>query len=228
MNDSSAAQPIGKVSRRFLFVWAVAASAFAVVFGVTTLILYFAIQDGDLRRSDSTASPLQSDMLPAGQDFFHSNVVSISLGREEMAGGIGHMPGMPDGQTRIENLQGVPCRYLDPRVRSPGGAAYLYFELSSTFKTVETKAARIDFEYFTLTATTLKVQYDGMEGERHRPFMPAQPGELRVPGSPQWRTASFRIKDAAFLNSQNGGADFRLDVIPPEIYVRRVTLTREN
>jgi len=227
MNDPSAAQPIGKVSRRFLFVWAVAASAFAVAFGVTTLILYFAIRGGNPRGSDptSTASALKSD---TGQDFSRSNVVSISLGWEEMAGGIEHMSGMPDGQTRIENLQGVPCRYLDPTVRSRGGAAYLYFVVSSTFKTVETKAARIDFEYFTLTATTLKVQYDGMEGDRHRPFMPAQPGELRVPGSPQWRTASFRITDAAFLNSQNGGADFRLDVIPPEIYVRRVTLTREN
>jgi hypothetical protein len=29
------------------------------------------------------------------------------------------------------------------------------------------------------------------------------------------------------MNSQRDGADFRLEVVPPEIYVRRVTVTRE-
>jgi len=30
------------------------------------------------------------------------------------------------------------------------------------------------------------------------------------------------------MNSQRDGADFRLEVVPPELYVRRVTVLREN
>jgi len=33
--------------------------------------------------------------------------------------------------------------------------------------------------------------------------------------------------NAVFMNSQRDGADFRLEVVPPDIYVRRVTVTRE-
>ena len=38
----------------------------------------------------------------------------------------------------------------------------------------------------------------------------------------------FSVADGSFKNSQNGKADFRLEVTPAEIYVRRVTVTRED
>jgi hypothetical protein len=37
----------------------------------------------------------------------------------------------------------------------------------------------------------------------------------------------FHIRNATFENAQNGGADFRLTIRPPDLYVRRVTLTRQ-
>jgi hypothetical protein len=64
------------------------------------------------------------------------------------------------------------------------------------------------------------------EGQ-HRSFKPA-PEILNVTPSGDWQTAEFHLTEPALLNSQHGGADFRLDVNPPEIYVRRVTLTREE
>ncbi len=48
-----------------------------------------------------------------------------------------------------------------------------------------------------------------------------------IPTSAVWSRATFHLTNAVFLNSQRDGADFRLEVVPPEIYVRRVTLTRE-
>jgi hypothetical protein len=49
-----------------------------------------------------------------------------------------------------------------------------------------------------------------------------------VKGVKAWQTCSFELKDPAFLNSQNGGADFRFWVEPPELYVRRVTVIDES
>ena len=40
-------------------------------------------------------------------------------------------------------------------------------------------------------------------------------------------TAVAATTNAVFMNSQRDGADFRLEVVPPDIYVRRVTVTRE-
>ena len=49
-----------------------------------------------------------------------------------------------------------------------------------------------------------------------------------VRSSNDWQKATFYISDGAFKNSQNGKADFRLEAMPPEIYVRSVTVTREE
>jgi hypothetical protein len=46
--------------------------------------------------------------------------------------------------------------------------------------------------------------------------------------SKTWETATFHVRGATFNNSQNGGSDFRFSVNPPELYVRRVTVTRER
>jgi len=43
-----------------------------------------------------------------------------------------------------------------------------------------------------------------------------------------WQTVTFRVTDASFMNSQNGGADFRLEATPLEIYLRCVSVTRED
>ena len=65
-----------------------------------------------------------------------------------------------------------------------------------------------------------------MEDGRHRAFKPATE-IFNVLGSNDWQTVVFHVTEPSFLNSQMGGADFRLDVNPPEIYVRRVRLKRE-
>jgi hypothetical protein len=116
----------------------------------------------------------------------------------------------------------------------------LYFTIDATFKTRELKAATIEVEYLANSRTFLRLQYDAMEGENHRPYKSAMPEELRTVrlGSGQnfipiqatgvWHTAVFRVADGAFQNSQNARSDFRIEVMPPEIYVRRVTVTREE
>ena len=42
------------------------------------------------------------------------------------------------------------------------------------------------------------------------------------------QTVTFRVRDGLFENSENGNSDFRVEVSSPEIYVRRVSVTRES
>jgi hypothetical protein len=50
---------------------------------------------------------------------------------------------------------------------------------------------------------------------------------VRLKGSGKWLKATFHVRDGTFQNSQNGRADFRLWVSPPELCVSRVTVTLE-
>lgn len=172
-------------------------------------------------------------------DFSTSNVVSVLLGQESLDLGLAHLPEEPDGRTTIETVNGVPCRHLN---RRPGGSSfgYVYFAIDPTFKTRELSAAQIEVEYLVDATGFLRLQYDAMEGETHRSYksVVASGGDGVSPGNVvrfthmavtnAWQTATFRVTDAFFRNSQNGSADFRLEVTPPEIYVRRVTVTRED
>ena len=102
------------------------------------------------------------------------------------------------------------------------------------------KAARIEVEFFSRRSGYLRLQYDAVEGDNHKPYKSAASdgpeminlgtvrGFTRLVQSNGWQTVAFRVADGAFGNSQNGGADFRFEITPPEIYVRRVRVTRET
>jgi hypothetical protein len=178
------------------------------------------------------AAPLQ----PETRDFSASNAVSILLGQETDEDGIKHLADEPDGRTTIETLDGVPCRYHN---RKPDNKrfGYLYFAIHPDFKRDELKTAAIEIEYRVPSTSYIRLQYDGVEGDTHQRFKPVLPigGEV-TPGtgtryspiraSNQWQTATFQVTDGVFMNSQNGGADFRLEILSPEIYVRRVSVSR--
>jgi hypothetical protein len=170
--------------------------------------------------------------------FGRTNAVSAILGREKPeVEGLRHLPDAAGGHTTVEFVGGVPCRYLN-RLREMRLSAALYFAISPSFKQPGLKNARVEIEYLTKTRTYFRLQYDAMDGQSHRTYRPALPENALVtklgmgadyaisaPGT--WRVATFHLKDAVFENSQRDGADFRIEVIPSEIYVRRVTVVRE-
>ena len=171
--------------------------------------------------------------------FGRPNIVSVVLGQEKPeAEGLRHLPDAAGGHTTVEFVGGVPCRYIN-RLREMRLSAALYFALSPSFKQQGLKDARVEVEYLTKTTTYFRLQYDAMDGESHRIYRPALPEKVPVtklgmgadyaisatPGT--WSVATFHLRDAVFENSQRDGADFRIEVIPSEIYVRRVAVMRE-
>ena len=238
---------VGSLWRRLLTIIVLGAAAVAAL----VLFLRTRQQESQATADASAPSVLLSDIdstktgkpepvtsSPAGtRDYSASNVVSILLGQESDEDGLRHLADEADGRTTIETLDGVPCRYLNRKPRSFG---YLYFAIHPDFKRDELKAARIEIEYRVPTSALIRLQYDGTEGESHKRYKAAPPGLAEtmslgagtrytpIRASDQWQTVTFHVTDGVFMNSQNGGADFRLEVTPPEIYVRRVTVARQT
>jgi len=190
-------------------------------------------------RAEPGAAPACVRRKGDALDFSGTNVVSTVLGEETPEDGIKHLANQRDGLTTVEGIQGLPSRHLNRRPEKKD-FGYVYFSIHPTFKSTELRNARIEIEYYTATPLYLRLQYDGMEGETPRIYKPVLPeGGRRVnfgnvatfgglAGSNHFQTAVFHVTNAAFLNSQNGGADFRLEVNPPEIYIRRVAVIREG
>jgi hypothetical protein len=160
-----------------------------------------------------------------GPDFSKTNSVTILLGEVEKEYGTGlqHIYHERDGLTTPAMINGVPCRHLK---RERGGLGYLYFIVDPAFKRGGHKSVSIEIEYLAPRKGTLGVQYDASQANPPKPYMSVEQVEY-LSGAKEWKTALFYIRNASFANAQNGGADFRFVVSPPELYVRRVTVTRD-
>ena len=174
----------------------------------------------------------QDDIKP--KDFSNTNTVSLLLAAAERADGrqgdgLEHAYWQADGRTTLMNVQGVPCRCLHLTAeRFPKG--YLYFTMDPTFKTEEVEKVKIEVEYFDGfdgQAGVLGLQYDATLSENRGPNPAFKPCYPNVPlrGSQKWLKATFHVNDGSFQNSQSGQADFRLWASPPEVCVKRVTVT---
>jgi hypothetical protein len=165
---------------------------------------------------------------PRSLDFSSSNKVAVVLGdaTTEYGTGLQHLYFENDGLTTATELETVPCRHLK---LDSGEFGFFYFVIDPTFKKVPVRHARIEVEYYDLKPGTLTLEYDASETKTNANPNPryteARPKVL-LHGTKAWQTATFYVEDATFKNAQNSGADFRLSISPPELYVRRVTVIR--
>jgi len=134
-----------------------------------------------------------------------------------------------DGGSLPAIVHGQRCHLVDLEDRS---VRYLYFAIDPSFKwkgAPETNliSVRVEVEYFDNMPGSFDLQYDGYDprGLEHGGYTSARTVEQHT-GVQKWRAARFELKNARFLNSQNGGADFRLRVYTNKLYIRQVTVFR--
>ncbi|PYK98904.1 MAG: hypothetical protein DME19_10780, partial [Verrucomicrobia bacterium] len=129
-----------------------------------------------------------------------------------------------DGATVATLVAGSDCRVAAP---NPTGGRYIYFRIDDSFKWSLSMKLEVDVEYFDSAAGTFAIDFDG--SDTNAPFNGAytrSPTTLSLTGSQTWRTARFNLSGARFMNSENGGADFRLAVSADAFCVRRVKVIR--
>ncbi|HTG45228.1 MAG TPA: hypothetical protein VK633_11925, partial [Verrucomicrobiae bacterium] len=126
-----------------------------------------------------------------------------------------------DGRTEPAEIGGSECRVAS----RPKGPGYIYFAVDPSIKGAQLMDALVTVEYFDYTPGEFLLNYDAVDLEQNKtsPYLSAGQKE-KCFGSQLWRKAYFITRNARFRNSQNGGADFRLELRIPQLYVRRVTI----
>jgi hypothetical protein len=226
--EAPAPAPVSRASRKSPLVWITLAAVAVVALGIIAGFLFLRARDYAMHRLGQPPG----GSLAGLRDFSTSNSVNLVLGAQESGQGVVHIPTERDGLTEITTWKGMRCRKLNVPPGTDGGnrpRGYFYFALDPSFKQTDAKAVRIEVEYFSENPAVLALQYDANASSRSlRSFYTRAGPAISLDGAKLWETATFHIRDGAFENSQNGGADFRLEVRPPELCVRRVTVTRET
>ena len=131
----------------------------------------------------------------------------IDLGTTNQSHSLYLMPNAADGNTLAETLAGRDCLYN----ANPTNDHYFYFHVdpSYAFQAAGGLDVTIDVEYYDRSNNvTLDLQYNGTNG-----VYTVHPKQIQTQGSSEWRTVRYNIADAYFGGRQNGGADFRLNVV---------------
>lgn len=149
--------------------------------------------------------------------------VSVTLQTTNEARGLTQFE-FADGRTAPAAAGGRSCRVV---VATEHGGRYVYFQIHDSFKWADTMLVDVEVEYFDQGAGSFRIEYDGPDP--NAPFNGAYTASrtsVTLGNSGQWKTARFRLLGARFLNSQNGGADFRIAVQGEPMHFGKVTVTR--
>jgi hypothetical protein len=101
------------------------------------------------------------------------------------------------------------------------GWNYAYFFIDPTFKWALGSNVLVQVEYRVVRGKPIGLHYDGT----HNAYASAEESASKQPMG-QWQILEFRLRDARFGNSQNGGADLRIWDNENGFYLRRVTVVR--
>jgi hypothetical protein len=159
---------------------------------------------------------------PTGK-FSSANTVSVQLAATNTEGGLRQVD-CEDGQTTVVTEANRAALRVKPFQQS---ARYLYFIVDDSFKWADSMDLVLEVNYFDAAIGTLRVDFDGSDPAA--PFSGAysrSPTSVVLTGDKSWKTARFDLPGARFLNSENGGADFRLVGETTELNVGAVTLSR--
>lgn len=149
--------------------------------------------------------------------------VSIRFGPTRDARGLVQF-NLADGQTRTTEAGGRPCLVAVPTTHA---GRYIYFRVDESFKWADAMLVDVEVEYFDQGSGSFRIEYDGPNP--NAPFngaYTASPTVVTLADTRQWKTATFRLTGARFLNSQNGGADFRIATQGDPLHVSRVSVKR--
>lgn len=159
--------------------------------------------------------------LPRPGEYGAASEVSVELGEKNASRGISQRD-LDDGVTKPARAAGKEARSTAPNAF---GGRYIYFDVDDSFYSDDAAALELEVEYLDGAGETLVLEYDSADREAPHAgaFKPAP--AVKLEGTGTWRTARFRLEDAAFTGRSNG-ADFRLSVPGGDLTLRRVALRR--
>jgi hypothetical protein len=170
------------------------------------------LAEAGLDERNALGFPVDASLPPP--DYSKALDVSVHFGATVQELGLYYLTG-GDSKAKADTRDGEDCHFFK------AGWNYAYIFIDPTFKWNLGSNVVIQVEYQNLTSNPLGVHYDNGKNA----FTQANP-PIRLPNSGPWRVEEFRIRDAHFRNSLNGGADFRIYDNEKGFYLRSVTIGR--
>lgn len=131
-----------------------------------------------------------------------------------------------DGKSDRIEMDGEICRRF---LSESGAVSYLYFRVHDSFRWVGVQSLKLRVVAEAGGDAGFDVQFDG--SDTSAPNLGAYSLALPIRKQPISSTVStyeYDLRDARFLNSQNGGADFRLRKLRGDICIRSVELIKAS
>ncbi|MEJ6483218.1 beta-galactosidase [Nostoc punctiforme UO1] len=116
----------------------------------------------------------------------------------------------PNGKTVSTNLVTLPVRYNEyayeaRRTDHQNFSDYIYFGVDDKFIKGGNNTIQVKVTYLDNNTAKWGIEYDATDGNLYK-----KSSVINNTNDSQWKTVTFEIKDAAFLNRQNGNMDFRI------------------
>ena len=171
------------------------------------------------------ADLFKSRFIPPPIDGRFSNVSSISTDFTEIQGSEAiQWIDWSDGPSELIVQDGALCRTYKS---DPDFVSYLYFRVHDSFRWQGARDLKLCITAEVGPDTEFDVQFDGSDSSA-----PLTGGYTSSPPSRRNRISStlseyvFDLKDARFLNSQNGGADFRIRKLNGDLCIRALEIIK--
>ncbi|MFM1941098.1 MAG: hypothetical protein RI897_80 [Verrucomicrobiota bacterium] len=148
--------------------------------------------------------------------------VSVRLGTTNEPAGLQQVESA-DGITAPAVAAGEPCRVTVPTQHT---GRYVYFRVDDSFKWADRMQVEVEVDYFDAASGLFTLEFDGSDTNAplNGAYTPVR-HQVSLGGSRQWKRATFQLEGARFLNSQNGGTDFRISTTN-ELHLRQVEVRR--
>ena len=168
-------------------------------------------------------TPVPHPPSTVGEEYRNAQSVSATLGDQGKEAGLWLIRSMPDGVVYNSVIGGSPCTQT-----AQGAIDYMYFSIADPFLYNTTEPVRITLSYWDAGFTTLIFQYDSHDPKAvldgaYKDYSPITCGK-----SNQWKTISFELTDAVFMNRENGGSDFRICAINGSAAVKEISVNKVN
>lgn len=142
-----------------------------------------------------------------GMEFKDAQRVSISFDENGGSHGISLVRGVQDGQTSRANFGGKEC------IQSiQADNTYIYFDAADPFYFDQKQPIEISIHYWDDGFNSASLQYDSHDESAAMEGAYQSKGLFQCGNSKQWVMNTLRLEDARFVNRENSGADFRLNV----------------
>ncbi len=151
--------------------------------------------------------PLPPPPSEEGKEHAGADSIRITFAENTEEEGVNLVRGVPDGPVRIAEYEGRRCV-----LSSTDESTYIYFSVVDPFFYDDKRPVEVIIFYFDDGFANYILQYDSWDRSAtlSGAYKDAKVVHCRKTG--QWRTETISLRDARFVNRQNGGSDFRIAV----------------